>query len=136
MERSYHVSKLGNFDTMKLTHEDKAVQKKIFQMQCNICKSLAHSVRLQIVDRLNLGETSASELIETLDISKGNLSKHMSLLVQSGIVLSLRKGRHIYYRLTDPEIHKACSIMRNILYNRLKQGGKLASAIKTSEADR
>jgi DNA-binding transcriptional ArsR family regulator len=120
---------------MSILEADKPTQKRIFQMQCEICKSLAHPIRLQIVDRLNRGEASASELLETLGISKGNLSKHMSLLLNSGIVVSLRKGRHIFYRLTDPEIHKACSIMRTILYNRLKRGGKLASAIKQTEAN-
>jgi DNA-binding transcriptional ArsR family regulator len=120
---------------MELISADKSLQEQILQMQCEICKSLAHSVRLQIVDRLNRGEASASELIENLGISKGNLSKHMSLLVQSGIVIPLRNGKRVFYRLTDPEIHKACSIMRTLLYNRLEQEGKLASAIKLSEAD-
>ena len=121
---------------MKITDLEQSIQQKIFRMQCDICKSLAHPIRLQIVDRLNRGEASAAELLEVLGISKGNLSKHMSMLVQSGIVESLRLGRRIFYRLTDPEIHKACSIMRNILYHRLRQGGKLASAINPTDADR
>ena len=120
---------------MKLSSRDKAVHQKIFQMQCEICKSLGHPLRLQIVDRLNKGEASASELIAALVISKGSLSKHMSLLLNGGIVDSRHEGRRIFYRLTDPEIHKACAIMRSILYRRLKQGGKLALAIKPAEAD-
>lgn len=120
---------------MNIAHADKSTQKKIFQMQCEICKSLAHPVRLQIVDRLNQGQASAADLLKALDISKGNLSKHVSLLVRSGIVISSRRGRHIFYSLTDPEIHKACTIMRTILYNKLKSGEKLASAIQRTEAD-
>jgi len=120
---------------MKFLEMNQSVQKQIFEMQCTICKSLAHPVRLQIVDRLNKGEASAAELLRVLRISKGNLSKHMSLLVQSGIVESLRRGRQIFYSLTDPEIHKACAIMRTILLHRLEQGGKLASAIKPIKAD-
>ena len=119
---------------MKFTNADKSTQKRIFQMQCEICKSLAHPVRLQIVDRLNRGQTSTAELLKVLDISKGNLSKHMSLLVRSGVVVPSRRGRQIFYRLTDPEIHKACTIMRTILYNKLKMGEELASAISGTEA--
>ena len=110
-----------------------AVLQKIFQMQCEICKALAHPQRLAIVDRLNAGETAASDLIADLRISKANLSKHISLLVRNGIVESRRHGRQIFYKLIDPEIHKACSIMRSILYRRLKEGEKLASAIHTVE---
>ena len=120
---------------MKPSNNLKTVPQKIFQMQCEICKSLGHPIRLQIVDRLNRGEASASDLIATLDVAKGSLSKHMSLLVNGGIVESRREGRRIFYRLTDPEIHKACSIMRSILYRRLKQEGKLALAIKSAKAD-
>lgn len=108
---------------------NKSAMKKIFQMQCEICKALGHPLRLAIVDRLNFGETSATDLLTDLELSKANLSKHMSLLTHGGIVESRREGRQVFYSLTDPEIHKACAIMRSILYRRLKAGDKLASAI-------
>ena len=110
------------------TRESQALQ-KIFQMQCEICKALGNPMRLAIVDRLNQDETAAGRLLTDLGTSKANLSKHMTLLIHAGIVESRRDGRQIFYRLSDPEIHKACSIMRSILYRRLKQGEKLASAI-------
>jgi DNA-binding transcriptional ArsR family regulator len=118
---------------MKLIKFEKTALRKIFEMQCEICKALAHPLRLAIVDRLNAGETSASDLIADLGVSKANLSKHISLLVHNGIVESRRDGRQLFYSLTDPEIHKACSIMRSILYRRLKEGEKLASAIPRVE---
>jgi len=120
---------------MKLSNNDRTVRQKIFQLQCEICKSLGHPLRLQIVDLLNNGESSASDLIAAIDISKGSLSKHMSLLTHGGIVESRHQGRQIFYSLTDPEIHKACAIMRSILYRRLKKGEKLALAIKATKAD-
>ena len=118
---------------MKLSSSDKLTHQKIFEMQCEICKSLGHPLRLQIVDLLNQGEYSASGLLTAIGISKGSLSKHMSLLLHSGIVESRRQGRRIFYRLTDPEIHKACTIMRSILYRRLKQGEKLAMAMEPAK---
>jgi ArsR family transcriptional regulator, virulence genes transcriptional regulator len=115
--------------TKKPSDENNRLLQKIFEMQCEICKALGHPLRLAIVDRLDNQETSASDLISELQISKANLSKHMALLSHGGIVESRRDGRQIFYRLTDPEIHKACAIMRAILYRRLKEGEKLASAI-------
>jgi ArsR family transcriptional regulator, virulence genes transcriptional regulator len=114
---------------MKRSEENKKLLQKIFEMQCEICKALGHPLRLAIVDRLHGGETSAADLIAELEISKASLSKHMALLAHGGIVETRREGRQIFYRLTDPEIHQACSIMRSILYRRLKQGERLASAI-------
>ncbi len=103
--------------------------RKIFEMQCEICKAMAHPVRLEIVDLLNKRQMSAATLLKELQTSKANLSKHMSMLMQVGIVEATRDGRQVSYRLMHPEIHEACQIMRSILYQRLKQGEKLASAI-------
>ena len=119
---------------MKQSEESKKLLQKILEMQCEICKALGHPQRLAIVDRLKRGETSAADLIEELEISKANLSKHMALLAYGGIVDARRDGRQIYYRLSDPEINEACSMMRSILYRRLKQGEKLASAIHSASA--
>ncbi len=107
---------------------DPAIQ-KILELQCEICKALGHPARLAIVDLLSNKETPASDLIEALGTSKANVSKHMILLARAGIVEARREGRQVLYRLTDPQIHTACSIMRSILYRRLKQGEKLALAI-------
>ena len=114
---------------MKQSIKDKALQQKIFQMQCEICKALANPLRMAIVNRLNDREIAAADLIVDLEISKANLSKHMALLIHGSIVESRRDGRQIFYRLIDPEISKACAIMSSVLYRRLKRGEKLASAI-------
>ncbi len=119
---------------MKRSEENKKLLQKIFEMQCDICKALGHPLRLAIVDRLKGEETAAADLIAEMGISKANLSKHMALLIHGGIVEARREGRQIFYRLTDPEIHQACTIMRSILYRRLKQGEKLASAIHAVQA--
>jgi DNA-binding transcriptional ArsR family regulator len=119
---------------MKRSDGNKKLLQKIFEMQCEICKALGHPLRLAIVDRLNAREASAADLIAELEISKANLSKHMALLAHGGIVESRREGRQIFYRLTDPGIHQACAIMRSILYRRLKQGERLASAIHSAAA--
>ncbi len=119
---------------MKRSDENKRLLNKIFEMQCDICKALGHPLRLAIVDKLKNEETSAADLIAELELSKANLSKHMAMLTHGGIVEARREGRQIFYRLTDPDIHKACTIMRSILYRRLKAGEKLASAIHIVEA--
>lgn len=113
---------------------DKNMARRIFEMQYEICKALAHPLRLAIVDRLSGRDTPASDLIAELETSKANLSKHMAILIHGGIVESRREGRQIFYRLTDPEIHQACAIMRSILYRRLKKGEEVALALRPAPA--
>ncbi len=119
---------------MKPSEENKRLVRKFFELQCDICKALGHPIRLAIVDKLSEREFAASKLISELEISKANLSKHMTMLSHGGIIECRREGRQVFYRLTDPEIHKACSLMRSILYRRLKAGEKLASAIHSVAA--
>jgi DNA-binding transcriptional ArsR family regulator len=113
------------------TTRDKIALRRVFEMQCQICKSMAHPVRLEIVERLHRREMSAADLLEALETSKANLSKHMNLLVAAGIVEQKRNGRQVSYSLAYPEIHEACTIMRSILFRRLKQGEKLALALSS-----
>ncbi len=108
---------------------NKASLRKVFELQCQICKAMAHPLRLEIVERLHRRDMAAAELIGALDTSKANLSKHVNLLINAGIVEQRRNGRQVSYRLAYPEIHEACTIMRSILFRRLKTGGKLALAL-------
>jgi len=107
----------------------KQVARKIFEMQCQICKAMANPLRLHVVELLSRRAMSAKSLLAALETSKANLSKHMNQLIAAGIVESHRKGRQVHYSLPHPEIHEACRIMRSILYRRLKHGANLASAI-------
>ena len=112
------------------------LERRLFELQCEICKAVSHPLRLEIVDLLSRRGRSAAELIEALETSKANVSKHVNQLVQAGVVEASREGRAVRYRLTHPEIHEACSIMRSILYRRLKQGGAIASVIDISRRRR
>jgi DNA-binding transcriptional ArsR family regulator len=109
--------------------QNRQAARRIFKLQCQICKAMAHPARLEIVELLHKRALPAAVLLKELETSKANLSKHMSILLQVGIVEAARKGREVSYRLMHPEIHEACQIMRSVLYQRLKQGERLASAI-------
>jgi DNA-binding transcriptional ArsR family regulator len=111
--------------------KDKAMLRRIFAMQCEICKAVAHPLRLEIVDHLSRKEMGASALLAALETSKANLSKHMTQLIHAGVVEQRRDGRQVHYRLSHPEIHEACCIMRSVLYHRLKRGQEVATAIRS-----
>jgi len=53
-------------------------------------------------------------------LSQANISQHLSIMKSKGIVISDRKGKNIYYRLTNPKIIKAFDIIREVLSERLR----------------
>lgn len=102
---------------------------RIFELQADICLALANPKRLQILNLLKSGEMSAGEMVKAMQIPKANLSQHLSMLRQKGIVLTRREGTSIYYRIANPKITEACSIMRGVLMESLKTQKMLAKQI-------
>lgn len=76
--------------------------------------------------RLGLGEMSVTALSEVMGISQPNLSQHLTLMRQKGIVTRRRDGLNVYYRLTSPKIVKACDLMREVLLEHLEASAELA----------
>ena len=65
-------------------------------------------------------------------MSKANLSQHMSVLVQKGVVLSRKDGVNVLYRIADDRILKACSLMRAVLIKILEGNSKIIKDLKTA----
>ncbi|HBG46642.1 MAG TPA: transcriptional regulator [Deltaproteobacteria bacterium] len=106
------------------------MRKEVFEMQAEICKTLANAKRLEIINALKDGELSVGDLVEMLGITKANVSQHLALLRQSRVVVSRRDGVNIYYRINNPKIIEACSLMKSVLLEQLEENEKLARKIK------
>ncbi|ODA67861.1 Biofilm growth-associated repressor [Methyloligella halotolerans] len=66
-----------------------------------LLKTLAHPSRLMLVCTLVEGEFSVGALEEKLDLHQPNLSQHLTVLRDAGIVETRRESRQIFYRLTE-----------------------------------
>jgi len=102
----------------------------IFVLHADICKTLANPKRLEILNALREGEFTATQLLEKMHISKANLSQHMSILIQKGVVISRREGVNVFYKLSDERITKACDLMRDVLFKRLEESTRMLESIK------
>jgi ArsR family transcriptional regulator len=99
---------------------------QLYELHASICHTLANSKRLEIIDQLRRGEMSVTELAAALGISQANLSQHLAIMRQKGIVTTRREGLSIYYRLSNPKIIQACDLMRQVLLEHLEAGAELA----------
>ncbi len=102
----------------------------IYKKQAEICKTLANGRRLKIIHILKKGEHGAGELLKKMDISKSNLSQHMSVLVKNSVVVSRRSGKRVYYKIRDRRIIKACQLMREVLLKNLERENKILKDLK------
>jgi len=76
--------------------------RETFAQRARVIKALAHPSRLLIVDELSRGERCVCELTELVGHDISTVSKHLSLLKKSGIVMDEKRGLQVYYRLKTP----------------------------------
>lgn len=65
---------------------------------------LAHPHRVRIVQELRESERDVNGLQAILDVSHSRVSQHLSILRSHRIVVERRDGRHVHYRLVQPEL--------------------------------
>lgn len=104
--------------------------KKIFEMQAEICKTLSNPKRLEIISALKDGELTVGGLVERLGVTKANVSQHLAILRQHRVVESRREGVNVYYRIHNPMIVEACALMKAVLMEQIEESGRLAKKLK------
>lgn len=67
-------------------------------------KSLAHPVRLRIIQLLLHGRYTVGELAEDCQIPDNVASEHLRLLQRCGFLISEREGRRVYYQVAEPHL--------------------------------
>lgn len=102
-----------------------SIDKRIYQLQAEICKSLANPLRIEIINILKDGAKTVSELMEILGVNQANLSQHLAILRSKKIVEAKRKGNNVYYSLANPKIIEACKLLQQILREQLETEQKL-----------
>jgi ArsR family transcriptional regulator len=86
----------------------------IRQRSAAVAKALADPKRLCVLQSLADGELSVRELSDQVGCHVPNMSQHLAVLRNSGLVLTRREGNAIYYRIADPRILEACRLLQSI----------------------
>lgn len=108
----------------------KVAQVEIYERQAEICAALASPVRLMILDLLAEEELTATDLLQTLKIPKSNLSQHLKVLKNAGILRVRSEGLYQYLSLGIPEVKQACALVRKVLASQMSQQAELAKVLK------
>lgn len=81
------------------------LDKKRLERAAYVLKSVAHPVRISIIDLLQQKERlTVSELQEILQIEQSLLSHHLTNMRDKGVVDTKREGKNVFYFLTDSSI--------------------------------
>jgi ArsR family transcriptional regulator len=100
---------------------------KITILQAEVLKTLASPRRIEILHELARGPIEVGRLAEAIGASQPNVSQHLAVLRNAGIVEAVRDGREVRYGLVDPDVMVACGLMRTVLERRLTRLGEMAA---------
>jgi ArsR family transcriptional regulator len=80
-----------------------------------LLKSISHPLRLKILCLLQDGEMAVGELQAELQTTTANISQHLSLLRNQGIVHSRKDANFIYNRIADERVIKLIDTLQDLL---------------------
>jgi DNA-binding transcriptional ArsR family regulator len=69
---------------------------------------LGDPLRVRLLDLLRDEELSVNALAEQLDAGQQNVSKHLSVLADAGMLTRRKDGTHVYYRIADEGVFALC----------------------------
>lgn len=75
-----------------------------FDMCADILKALAQPTRLKIIELLADGEHCVCEIYPAIAHEQSNTSRHLQMMLKSGILSQRKDGLKIYYSLRHPEV--------------------------------
>lgn len=95
------------------------LKQELVNLEANFCSGLGDPTRLLVLYSLFERNKNVSELIEELNISQPNISRHLKILRDKHLVKYSKEGTSVTYELTDPKIIQALDLLREIMRDQL-----------------
>ena len=105
------------------------LEPEIRQLHAQICQALADPTRIMLLYALAEKSKNVGELAAELNMSQPNISRHLKVLRERGMVNSARDGANVVYSLADKRVIEALDLMRQVLGDHLAAGAQLAKAM-------
>jgi DNA-binding transcriptional ArsR family regulator len=96
---------------------------------------LAEPMRLKILNLLRSGDRTVGQVVEALEGNQANVSKHLRILLDAGIVSRRTEGTSAIYGITDPAIFDLCDIVCDRLAARFEAQNMLRESLTRRETN-
>ena len=108
---------------------DRDVAAELHELHARVCKAIADPKRLLIINELRDRDLSVGDLCEALGLSQSNVSQHLAILRDRGVVASRRDGTSVIYTLRGTKVLQAVDLLREFLAEDLADRGRLGDVI-------
>ena len=97
------------------------VPQEVVQQVAEYFSILSEPMRLRILNLLREGEKCVQELVEATATSQANVSKHLKVMLQAGILSRRSEGTSAYYKVEDELIFELCNLVCDRLATRIEE---------------
>ena len=111
-------------DSVKLPHP---LPDDLVELIARRFRVLGEPMRIRLLDRLRDGEATVGDLSDALDASQQNISKHLAVLSDVGILGRRKEGNYVYYRIIDEGVFALCEDVCGSVQQQLRTLNKLVS---------
>jgi DNA-binding transcriptional ArsR family regulator len=87
------------------------MSEKMMDLVARRFRTLGEPYRLRILQALESGEMSVKDMVSALEGNQPNISKHLQILHEAGLVGRRRAGNTIFYSIIDPMVFKLCDLV-------------------------
>ncbi len=101
----------------------------LYEKQADIAKAMAHPLRIAIIDFLKDGEKCVCDISERISSERSNVSKHLSIMVNAGILDCRKEGLKVIYRLRCSCVLDFLGCVTQVLKHQAEENEKLLSAL-------
>ena len=104
--------------------------KELYKIHADFCKFMGNPRRIEILFLLGEQEMCVDEIASAMDVKVPNISQHLAVMREKGIVEVRREGTKMYYTLANPKTLEACIIMRDAMVEQMEKQFEMIKEIK------
>lgn len=93
-----------------------------YELHASVCKGLADPKRLLIIDALREGERSVTEICDVAELPQSNISQHLAVLREKGLVVTRREGQRVYYAVASEKVTQALDLLLEVMRDHVIAG--------------
>jgi DNA-binding transcriptional ArsR family regulator len=100
-------------------------EKNLYELKAEIIQAVAHPLRLAIIDFLSRGEQCVCDISQHVESERSNVSRHLAVLLNAGVVECRKEGLNVFYSLKTPCILNFFSCVADVLREKMKSTQKV-----------
>ena len=101
----------------------------LYEKQAEIAKSMAHPLRMAILDFLNKGDQCVCDIAEFVGSERSNVSRHLAVMVNAGILEYRKEGLKVIYKLKCKCVTEFFNCAMDVIKQQVKENEKMLRAL-------